>query len=156
MGYGLSYKNISGKIARHCRNQPAPLDNKRNPREDPMKYICLLHVDNAVFGTMTEQEQRDLDRDSLAYDQSLIARGNLITAEALQGPETSMLVKVRAGNLSVTDGPFSEAKEQVGGLLLIEARDMTEAVEIAGAVPMAKYSTIEVRPIYTIPQPDRP
>jgi hypothetical protein len=121
-----------------------------------MKYICLLHVDNAVFSTMTEQEQRALDRDSLAYDQTLVARGKLITAEALQGPETSMLVKVRNGSLSVTDGPFSEAKEQVGGLLLIEARDMTEALEIAGAVPMAKYSTIEIRPIYSIPQPDRP
>lgn len=121
-----------------------------------MKYLCLLQVDNAVFGTLNEQQKRDLDRDSLAYDQDLLARGVLLGAQALQGPETSVLVKVRNGNLSVTDGPFSEAKEQVGGFVLIEARDLNEAVEIAGAIPMAKYCTIELRPIYAIPDPDRP
>ena len=119
-----------------------------------MKFICLLHVDNAVFDTMTDEEKRELDRGSLANDRSLEARGKLISAHALQGPETAVLVKRRNGALSVTDGPFSEAKEQVGGFLLIEARDMTEAVEIAAATPMVAYSTFEVRPIYDIPDPD--
>jgi hypothetical protein len=84
-----------------------------------------------------------------------MARGVYIHAEALQSPDAATLVKVRNGQMSMTDGPFSEAKEQMAGFILIEARDMAQAVEIAGGIPMARIGTIEVRPVFSIPDPDR-
>jgi hypothetical protein len=120
-----------------------------------MKYLCLVHFDSAAMQALDDQQRRTLDRDSLAYDQQLIARGQMLHAEALQSPDSAAIVKVRDGRMSMTDGPFSEAKEQVAGFILIEARDMTEAVQIAGGITMARIGAIEVRPIYTIPDPDR-
>ena len=112
-----------------------------------MKYLCLVHFDGTILDTMPADEKRVLDRDSLGYDQTLIARGKMIHAEALQSPATASLVKVRNGQMSVTDGPYAEAKEQMGGFILIDARDMTEAVEIDAGIPLARYGTIEVRPV---------
>jgi len=120
-----------------------------------MKYLCLVHFDGTILDTMSDGEKRILDRDSLGYDQTLIASGKLIHAEALQSPNTASLVKVRNGQMSVTDGPYAEAKEQMGGFILIDAGTMAEAVEIAAGIPLARYGTIEVRPIYQIPDPNR-
>lgn len=119
-----------------------------------MKYLCLVHFDGTILDTMPTEEKRAFDSDSLGYDQTLIARGKLIHAEALQSPSAASLVKVRNGQMSVTDGPYAEAKEQMGGFILIEATDMAEAVEIAAGIPLARYGTIEVRPIYQIPDPN--
>lgn len=119
-----------------------------------MKFLCIVHFDGAVLDAMSPAEKRDFDRDSLAYDQQLISRGSLIHAEALQSPASASLVKVRNGQMSVTDGPYAEAREQMGGFLLINARDQAEAVEIAAGIPLARHGTIEVRPVYEIPDPD--
>lgn len=116
-----------------------------------MKYLCLVHFDGTLLETMPAGEKRDLDRDSLGYDRTLVERGKMIHAEALQSPETASLVKVRNGQMSVTDGPYAEAREQMGGFILIDAVDMAEAVTIAAGIPLARYGTIEVRPIYEIP-----
>jgi len=120
-----------------------------------MKYLCLVHHESGAFATQTEEERVALDRDSLAYDRELMARGVFLHAQALQSPDSAALVKVRNGQMSMTDGPFAESKEQLAGFILIEARDMTEAVQIAGGIPMAKFGTIEVRPIFDIPDPDQ-
>jgi hypothetical protein len=120
-----------------------------------MKYLCIVHCEAGAFAKQTEEEKRTLDRNSLAYDQDLIARGILLSADALQSPESAAIVKVRNGQMSMTDGPFSEAKEQIAGFILIEARDMAQAIEVAAGIPMARIGTIEVRPIYDIPDPDR-
>lgn len=120
-----------------------------------MKYLCIVHCRAGAFDNQTEDEKRTLDRNSLAYDQDLIARGILLHADALQPPDSAAIVKVRNGQISMTDGPFSEAKEQIAGFILIEARDMAQAIEVAGGIPMAGIGTIEVRPIYQIPDPDR-
>lgn len=69
----------------------------------------------------------------------------------MQAPESAVLVRVREGRLSTTDGPFVETKEQLGGFILIEARDMNEAIRLAAGIPLARLGTIEVRPIYQIP-----
>jgi hypothetical protein len=124
-------------------------------KETDMKYLCIVHCAAGAFDNQTEAEKRTLDRDSLAYDQDLMARGVYIHAEALQSPDSSAIVKVRNGQMSMTDGPFSEAKEQMAGFILIEAHDMAQAIEIAGGIPMARIGTIEVRPIYQIPDPDK-
>ncbi len=121
-----------------------------------MRYLCMVHMGPDTFSGLTEADQRALDRDSLAYDRELEAAGHFIAAEALQGPESAVMVKVRNGAMSATDGPFSETKEHLGGFILIEARDMNDAIRIAAGIPMARLGTIEVRPVYAIPDPERP
>ena len=119
-----------------------------------MKYLCIVHCESGAFDTLSEEERRTLDRDSLAYDQELMARGVYIHAEALQLPDAAALVKVRGGQMSMTDGPFSEAKEQLAGFILIEVRDMAEAIEVAGGIPMARLGTIDVRPVFNFSDPN--
>jgi hypothetical protein len=109
-----------------------------------------------TFSGLDEAGQRQLDRDSMNYDKELQDGGHYLAAEALEGPENAVMVKVRAGAISTTDGPFSETKEHLGGFILIEARDMNEAIRLAAGIPLAKLGQIEVRPVFSIPDPDRP
>jgi hypothetical protein len=118
-----------------------------------MRYICLVHADPERSGGLTLEQRQDLDRRSLAYDQELQEKGHYVTSEAIQGGESAVLVHVRQGKVSSTDGPYMETKEQMAGFILIEARDMNEAVRLAAGIPMAEMGTIEVRPIYDIPTP---
>ena len=111
-----------------------------------MRYLCIVHIDPALMAALSETEDRELTRDCLAYDQELIRRGHLIVAQALQPPETAMIVRMRDRKASITDGPYIETKEHLGGFLYIEARDMDEAIEIAAGCPMARMGSIEVRP----------
>ncbi|WP_437631573.1 YciI family protein [Sorangium sp. So ce854] len=120
-----------------------------------MKYVCLVHFAPEALSSLNEEEKRALDARSIAYDEELVAGGHLIAAEALQSPDSAVLVKVRGGKVSTTDGPFAETKEQLGGFILIEARDLNEAIRVASGVPLAALGTIEVRPIYEIPTPER-
>lgn len=121
-----------------------------------MRYLCLVHMRPDTFAGLSEAEQRAFDRESLGYDRELEAGGHYIAAEALQGPENAVMVKVRNGEMSTTDGPFAETKEYFGGFILIEARDMNEAIRLAAGIPLARLGTIEVRPVYAIPDPERP
>lgn len=99
-----------------------------------MKYLCMVHLDTA------------LQRSNLTYDVELAARRQLIAGHGLEAPERSLIVKVRNGETSMTDGPFSEAREQMGGFILVEARDMNDAAGIAVDIPLAKYGQIGIRP----------
>jgi hypothetical protein len=120
-------------------------------REDRlMRYICLVHAAPDAFEGMSPAEKKQLDRDSLGYDHELDQSGHFVTANALQPPESAVLVRVRQGNVSTTDGPFIETKEQLAGFILIEARDLNEAIRIASGIPMAKLGTIEVRAVLDI------
>jgi hypothetical protein len=85
--------------------------------------------------------------ESLAYDEALRRTGHLLAAQALQPVETATTIRVRNGKLSTTDGPFAETKEQLGGFLLIEARDLNDAIQVAAKIPMGRRGSIEVRPI---------
>lgn len=119
-----------------------------------MKYVCLVHFTPEALSSLSDEEKRTLDARSLAYDEELAASGHLVAAEALQSPDSAVLVKVRAGKVSTTDGPFAETKEQLGGFILIDARDLNEAIRIASGIPIAALGTIEVRPIYEIAAPE--
>ncbi len=99
---------------------------------------------------LSSAEKATLNRDSLAYNDELSRDKHYITAEALQPVETARTVRVRRGEASVTDGPFAETKEVVGGFILIEAAGMDEALEVAAGIPLAKLGSIEVRPIMQI------
>lgn len=118
-----------------------------------MRYICIVHADPSRFAELTPEQQADLDRRSLAYDRELTEKGHYIISEAIQDGTTAVLVRARQGNVTNTDGPYMETKEHMAGFILIEARDMNEAVRLATGIPMAEMGTIEVRPVYLIPTP---
>jgi hypothetical protein len=112
-----------------------------------MRYLCAVYVEPTTMEKLTPAEGTTLDRDSIAYDEELRKSGHYIVSDALQRASTARTLRVRNGKLSIMDGPFAETKEQLGGFILVEARDMDEAVDLASKIPMAKHGTIEVRPV---------
>src|ERR1700675_2692052 len=115
-----------------------------------MRYLCAVYVEPKSMESLTPAEGTTLNRDSIAYDEELRRSGHYIVSDALQLATTARTLRVRNGKLSIMDGPFVETKEQLGGFILVEAKDMDEAVELASKIPMAKHGTIEVRPIMQI------
>jgi hypothetical protein len=113
-----------------------------------MRYLCQVWFEPSVLERMTNEEKQTLDRDSAAYDRDLEASGHMIHAEALQKPGAAVTVKVRNSEMSITDGPYAETKEQLGGFILIEAKDLNDAIRVAAGIPLARYGSIEVRPIH--------
>lgn len=116
-----------------------------------MKFLCSVWLDGKKLDALPQAEKEALDRGSLANDARLMASGKLLAAQALQSPETAVTVRVQDGKVTVTDGPFIETKEYLGGFMLVEARDRDEAIRIAGETPICRYGSIEVRPIYIVP-----
>lgn len=116
-----------------------------------MRYVCLVYGQERDLHALTKEGLATLDSRSLAHDRSLAESGHLVIAQALQSVRTSKTVRRRKGKAVVTDGPFAETKEQLLGFLMIEAKDLEEAVDIAGQVPLAEIGSIEVRAIYDVP-----
>ena len=112
-----------------------------------MKYLCLAYEAEEVFKAMPQAEWDALREEVLAYVDALKAGGHLVSTNALQSAHTAATVRIRNGKLSVTDGPFMETKEQLGGFFLIEAKDFNEAVRLASNWPSARLGSIEVRPV---------
>jgi hypothetical protein len=112
-----------------------------------MKYLCLVYADEARLAVMPQSEIDALIDEVLANEEELRESGHLILAEALEHVEEATTVRVRNGKLSATDGPFAETNEQLGGFVLIEARDLNEAIQVAGRIPSARIGSIEVRPV---------
>ncbi|MGY5780610.1 YciI family protein [Rhizobium sp. LEGMi135b] len=119
-----------------------------------MKFLCQVWFESAEIAKLSEEEGRKLTQDSIDNDNRLRKSGHLLVANALREPETARTVQVRKGDAVVTDGPFAEIKEHLGGFVLIEARDMQEATEIAASFPVARYGMIEVRAAFDIRFPD--
>jgi len=113
----------------------------------PMKYLCLGYEEESKLNSLSKSEWDTLRRETLEYVEELRQRGQLISAEALKSVRTATTVRVRNGRLSITDGPFAETKETLGGFFLIEARDLNDAIRIASKWPSARLGSIEVRPI---------
>jgi hypothetical protein len=111
-----------------------------------MKYLCLIYLNEKEMEAMPAAEMNSLNARHLAFNNGLRMSGNWIAAEALDPAGTAAVVRVRRGKVTATDGPFTEAKEYVGGFYLIEARDLNEATEIASRIPSASIGTVEVRP----------
>ena len=111
-----------------------------------MKYACLVYAEEKTFDAMTPDEGVKLTDSSIDYDSMLRERRQLIYAQALQPTTAAVTIRVRSGKASMTDGPFAETKEHLAGFMLIEARDMNEAIDIAAKAPMAAVGSIEVRP----------
>jgi hypothetical protein len=109
-----------------------------------MKYMLLVYSDEAAW---TEQEQEQCYAESIQLTHQLQANGQYLGASPLQSIATATSVRVRQGKQFVTDGPFAETHEQLGGYFLIDARDLNEAINIAGRIPAAHKGTIEIRPV---------
>lgn len=115
-----------------------------------MKYLLQVWLPNGVFDHLPQQEKDKLDRDSLAYDNLLKEQGHFIAAEPLLGPETAVSIRHANGDISVTDGPFCETREHLGGFILVEARDLNEAIRLGSGIPVGRYGGIEVRPVFDL------
>ena len=112
-----------------------------------MKYLCLAYEQESKLASMSREQWQSLREETLAYVEQMQRSGQLITTWPLQTVRNATTVRVRNGQLSATDGPFAETKEQLGGFFMIEARDLNEAIQIAGRWPSARFGSIEVRPI---------
>jgi hypothetical protein len=111
-----------------------------------MKYLLMCCTEEKKLDTMSKSECGALMNETSAYCEALQKSGHLIVAEPLEPVQTAMTVQVRNGKVSVTDGPFAETKEQIGGFFLINARDLNEAIQVASRFPSARLGSIEVRP----------
>lgn len=111
-----------------------------------MKYICLGYIDSNAFASVPESEQHAMMDRCCAYDDYLRANGHFTGGEALQPPETAMTLRPVNGKVVVTDGPFAETKEQIGGILILEARDLNHAVDLISKHPGAQFGPWEIRP----------
>lgn len=112
-----------------------------------MKYLCLAYEEESKLNALSKSDWNALRDETYAYLDELRRKGYVIAAEALQSVRTAATVRLRAGSVSVTDGPFAETKEQLGGFFLINARDLNEAIQVASKWPSARLGSIEVRPI---------
>lgn len=112
-----------------------------------MKFLCLAYEDETIFHNMPHEEWLTLRDETLAYVKALRDNGKLILTEPLQSARTANTVQIRNGISSITDGPFAETKEQLGGFFLIDVNDQEEALQIALNWPSARLGTIEVRPL---------
>lgn len=112
-----------------------------------MKYLCMAYEEESKLDALSQSEWTALRAETLSYVDELKKGGYLIAAEPLQSVRTAATVRVRNGKTSITDGPFAETKETLGGFFLIEAIDMNEAIQVASRWPSARLGSIEVRPI---------
>jgi hypothetical protein len=111
-----------------------------------MKYICLGYLDETNWETMTDGERNVLVDECFAYDDLLRKNGHFVGGEALQSPRNATTLRWKNGKISITDGPYAETKEQLGGILVLEARDLNHAVQLMSKHPGVKAGPFEIRP----------
>ena len=114
-----------------------------------MKYMLLHCVDKDV--DISAEATAELNRAMMAWLEDTIPRGVSLHGGQLQPAETASTVRVRGGELLVTDGPFAETREQIAGYDILECRDIEEAIRVAARHPFARFGTIEVRPFWPLP-----
>ncbi|MGH7699122.1 MAG: YciI family protein [Gemmatimonadales bacterium] len=112
-----------------------------------MKYLCAIYYDEKRLDDVPKEAVDAVVSECLAYDESLKRNGHLLACERLQPVSMATTVRIRNGQATVTDGPFAETKEQLGGFYLIEARDLNDAIRIASQIPPGRLGCVEVRPV---------
>ena len=111
-----------------------------------MKYICFGYLDVKNWEKKTESERNAQLDQCFTYDDLLKKNGHWVGGEGLQGPETATMLRYQNGKVSVTDGPYAETKELLGGLLILEARDLNQAIQLMSNHPGIKMGPWEIRP----------
>ncbi len=116
-----------------------------------MQYLLMVYENEKVWAEMTEPVRNKMLGEYRELTGSLKATGQWLAGGALQPTSTATTVRVRDGKTQVTDGPFAETREQLGGYYLIEAKNLDEATKIAARIPSARHGSIEVRPLMKLP-----
>jgi hypothetical protein len=125
----------------------APSNTHQSHHEEAMKYLCLIYDQESTWAALSKPEVDAIMGEYMTFTDSIIAAGKMVVGEELQPVHTATTVRVRGGQLSTTDGPFAETKEQLGGFYLIDATDLNEAIQIAARIPSVRTGCIEVRPV---------
>jgi hypothetical protein len=112
-----------------------------------VKYMLLICKDEQAWDKLSVSERQQIHEESMKLTQELTSRGQYLSGSPLQPSSSATSVRVRDGKRLVTDGPFAETREQLGGYILIDVKDLDEAIAIAARVPLARTSTVEVRPV---------
>jgi hypothetical protein len=113
-----------------------------------MQYMLLIYADE---NGLTQNAREDCYQESKAYGRELAAQGKFVASAPLHPTSTATSVRMRDGKRMVTDGPFAETREQLGGYFLIHADHLDEAIAIAAGIPAGRWGTVEVRPVVEIP-----
>jgi hypothetical protein len=113
-----------------------------------MKYLCLTYQDETLLQNRTKDEIEKMDAAEFAFAEVFGDSGQLVVEYRLQPTHAATTVRVREGKTLAADGPFACAREQIGGVFLIDATDLNEAIQVASKIPGARLGGIEVRPIY--------
>ena len=117
-----------------------------------MKYLLLIYDEESRWQQLTETEREATLGEYFQLSRDLVAAGKLHGGEELQPVASASTLRVRGGRTVVSDGPFAEAREQLGGFYLVEAADLDQAVAVAARVPSARWGSIEVRPVMVLPE----
>lgn len=112
-----------------------------------MEYMLLIYLEE---GALSEKERADCYEQSAGFARQLHANGRYLSAAPLHPTSTATSVRVRDGKQVITDGPFAETREQLGGYFLVEAANLDEAIEIAAQIPAGRWGTVEIRPVMEI------
>jgi hypothetical protein len=112
-----------------------------------MKYLCLIYDQESTLAAMPKEQFGAFMGEYMTFTQDIIRSGHFKAGEELQPVSTSTTIRIRNGQLSTTDGPFAETKEQLGGFYVIEARDLNEAIQIGARIPSVRTGSIEIRPV---------
>lgn len=111
-----------------------------------MKYVCLGFYDEAKFANLPPEDAQKMMEECMAYDDELRRGGHFLGGEALDSARNAVTLRIKNGNVEVTDGPYAETKESLGGILLLEARDLNHAIALMSKHPGVKNGPFEIRP----------
>jgi hypothetical protein len=144
-------KNPSAPSIRRSVDPPdderVSMPSHATDEERTMKYLCMVYYDEKRLDALTPAQQEALVAESLGYEDELRESGHVVVAHALEPVAAAATVRSRQGGVSVSDAPCAETKEQLGGFILVEARDLNEAIHLASRVPAARLGGVEVRPV---------
>jgi len=115
--------------------------------EAHVKYMLLICRDEPTWEKLSVTERQQIYTEMLQLSQELTSRGQYLAGHPLQPSSSATSVRVRDGKRIVIDGPFAETREQLGGYMIIDVKDLDEAIAIAARIPLARTSTIEIRPV---------
>ena len=121
-----------------------------------MKYLCLGYMEEKEWDDMPEEERNSWMEECIAYDTQLKKNGHFIGGEALDTIRNCKTLKNRNGKVSITDGPFAETKEQLGGVMILEAQDLDEAIQLISKHPGLRKATFEIRSTVDMPSENLP
>lgn len=111
-----------------------------------MKYVCLGFIDEAKFSEVSQEEMHKMMEECFAYDDELRRGGHFVGGEALDSARKAVTLRMKDGVVQISDGPYAETKEMLGGILLLEARDMNHAIALMSKHPGVRMGPFEIRP----------